>query len=1014
MGSRTPSGARRAGCGIAATCALFAALLVPGRPAGAATGASVPDAVTKTVTRTEVDNASTVTVDSRNITLSVAETAGLRGFQQIDVSWTGARPSGGVITDVNLGTKGVQLEYPMVLLECRGVDAPTAAPADQLTPSTCWTAYESSDRGLASLGADSVNETGFPPWRLDMYATADQRAARVGAPDPATVLAGTTPPATAGTILSACSRRPIEYWVPFVAADLSVYYPNIDCNAGPAGFPEPPEAAGPGGSLSFPSNETFAESSAGGTGSAKFDVLTANENASLGCSDTVACALVAVPVMGISCDPVAAGLPPEDQPSPTQTVVGSSLTIAQKAAADCTAQGNLLPGQSGTPAQTVTGQFWWAPSNWRNRITVPLSFAPVADPCSIVGGHQEVDVYGSELMVEATAQWDPHFCKDPSLFTLKHVQGPEPEARNHLEQGLIEAAYASRAPAGTYSVPVVKAPVALTGFGIAFSVDDNAGNPVTSLRLDPRLLAKLLTESYPTNPDVVRPNDPGLQHNPLNVTQDPEFVALNPEFGAANTSLGQQRATTDVPSAATLYALASDSDVMYALTSYIMGDPEARSWMQGAPDPWGMVVNPHYNLSNQSTQISLPTEAWQLEDTFTFPTATVGDGPTACKALEVSPYLGLVASPVSDLYKLAQATEFTQPFSTNVCGFIFDPQGSIIGTQPVRVSRTPPGSRFMLALVSLGDAQRYDLQVASLQSQVAPGTPSGQFAPVTQRSFVGPSDSSLRSAARLIAPDSATGTWQIPDGAVEASPSGAGAYPGAMVVSTQVPTSGLAPTDATNLSKFLQFAAGPGQTPGSGFGQLPPGYLPMTAANGMGALAGYTQAAADAVAAQAGAVPPLFPGDVGVGGTDQGGGHSRPGGSGSSGPGAPGTNGGAGSGTSAGGTATSSATPGADGSTGGTGSSVSIGPTLRSVTGPGDNAVLPPTEAPTTLLGKTVRIISGLVDSLLRWLFYLALLCAAVAGALYAMSGRGRFENRNLGANVMSRLAALLSRRRLS
>ena len=53
----------------------------------------------------------------------------------------------------------------------------------------------------------------------------------------------------------------------------------------------------------MPSNETFGVTARNGEGSAKFDVWTAAENASLGCSQTVACSLVAVPIMGISCDP---------------------------------------------------------------------------------------------------------------------------------------------------------------------------------------------------------------------------------------------------------------------------------------------------------------------------------------------------------------------------------------------------------------------------------------------------------------------------------------------------------------------------------------------------------------------------------------------------------------------------------------------------------------------------------------------------------------------------------------
>ena len=89
----------------------------------------------------------------------------------------------------------------------------------------------------------------------------------------------------------------MQDWVPFVAADGTTYYGG---NAGCAG--EAPESDNVGGSA-MPSNETFGVTAADGSGSANFDVWTATQNADLGCSDTVACSLVAVPIMGISCDP---------------------------------------------------------------------------------------------------------------------------------------------------------------------------------------------------------------------------------------------------------------------------------------------------------------------------------------------------------------------------------------------------------------------------------------------------------------------------------------------------------------------------------------------------------------------------------------------------------------------------------------------------------------------------------------------------------------------------------------
>jgi hypothetical protein len=90
----------------------------------------------------------------------------------------------------------------------------------------------------------------------------------------------------------------------------------------------------------------------------------------------------------------------------------------------------------------------------------------------------------------------------------------------------------------------------------------------------------------------------------------------------------------------------------------------------------------------------------------------------------------------------------------------------------------------------------------------------------------------------------------------------ADAYPGTMLVTAAVATQGLSPTDATNYASLLRYVAGDGQQPGEGSGQLAAGYLPMTAANGLGKLAAYTKAAATAVAEQKGFVPPVTGSDA--------------------------------------------------------------------------------------------------------------------------------------------------------
>ena len=154
--------------------------------------------------------------------------------------------------------------------------------------------------------------------------------------------------------------------MPFDAANGTVYPGG---NAGCAG--EAPESSDVGGGA-LPSNETFGVTGTNGQGSTNFDVFTSQQNASLGCTQGVACSLVAVPIMGISCNEGLNPNPPPPPSNPDDT--------------NCESAGNYAPGsnantgsQDNGAALTVTGSLWWSASNWRNRITVPAHVRPAAN-----------------------------------------------------------------------------------------------------------------------------------------------------------------------------------------------------------------------------------------------------------------------------------------------------------------------------------------------------------------------------------------------------------------------------------------------------------------------------------------------------------------------------------------------------------------------------------------------------------------------------------------------------------
>lgn len=790
----------------ASSCVLLAAGLgAMSTSAAAPSGAPGAFSATEALTRTHLVNGADQVADRRAFGLTVSQTQRLRDRQEIDVSWTGAHPTGGVVGDHNSAGAAEQ-EYPVMLVECRGVDSLAVPVAQRISQRTCFT------HTPAERFQSDYNFT-FPPYRLDRYATPADRVASVGQPTP-------LPAACAGTDAG------IQHWIGFDAVNGTSYPGGL---LGCAGMP--PEAVNNESQLQ-PTNTAYGVTDPSGNGSEKFTVATAETNASLGCSAQVPCSLVVVPIMGVSCDPAGAALPVADRPLPA---VVATIALRRCAETGKYAPGERSPGTVGQEDAAVSGLLWWSASNWHNRISVPLDFAAASDVCSVASTGAPLYVYGSELMVQATQQWSPAFCLDPKRFRFQHVQAGEPQAKNLLGSGSIEAAFAGGPPETTFSRPTVQAPVALSGFAISYAIDDAHHQAYHSLKLTPRILAKLLSQSYPSDPDMRR-TYPALSHNPIDLPSDPELRALNPDMPTAGYN---------TQPASTLFSLSSDSDVISALTAYINADPEARAFLDGQPDPWGMTVNPNYK------SIALPVHGWPQLDTFE-PAQKYRPDVNPCLALSPVPWLGQVAAPVSTLAALTLNLQFNLANSQIACANAGEQNQKLTS-----LGREVPGQRFLLGITSLGAAARYQLDQASLQTTVS-SSAAVRFAGAAGRTFVGPTVASLRSAAALLTPDPATGTWLLPYRRLHADSAAATAYPGTMLLSMDVPTAGLPAADAVRYGELLRFAAGAGQQAGVQNGQLPDGYLPLTSANGAGQLVRYTQVAAGMVAAQNGHLPSVL------------------------------------------------------------------------------------------------------------------------------------------------------------
>ncbi len=764
---------------------------------GATAGTSDAYSATKTLKRTFEVGGDTVPVDERTVTVKVDHTKNLRGRERVQVSWTGAHPSGGRATNP-YGENGMAQEYPVVVLQCRGLDDSSAPAAQRLSPETCWTSTQT-QRSRSESERSAV-------WRMDVHADAADREAK----------SGLTP------IPAVCKDAAIfsTHLTAFIAANGTTY---PACTSGTM----PPEAAA---EAAFPPAEVAAFTDQAGNGSTSFEVRSATENESLGCSSTTRCSIVVIPIMGISCD--------------------------EDASSECTRTGRFAPGSSNYSAEgvdaAVSPLYWWSESNWRHRFSVPLTFATEPDVCDVKDSRAPTAFYGSELLNQTSTQWTPAYCLDSSRFKLQHNRMGDGPAFTLMERGQASAAFVSGEREQTGTAAVGYAPTALTGFAVSYVVDrpGNAGE-VTDLRLTPRLLAKLLTQSYTGS--ALGAGHPGMSRNPTSINRDPEFRALNPGLDDISRE-----------AAATVLSLSESSDVVSSLTAYIAQDPEARAFVRGKADPWGMVVNPSYR------GVKVPTDEWPLLDRYVPVTSQ------ECRQQVSTPYLTQIAAPVSSLRKIAEAVLDAWPNVQTKCTRSTTEEPWKQG----RIDRQGLGSRFMLGIVSLGDAARLDLRTASLQTKVTKGSGSA-FTGTSGRRFVAPTDASIRAAVRTAVPSKdGIGPFTLGPATISRD---AQAYPGTMVVYTAARLEGMTKAEARKVSQFIKVATTEGQVRGSANGQLAEGFVPITRTGVTGALWRQAQSVAAAVAAQT----PSDDGSDGTDGSDPTGGTPAPGAAGAPGADAP-------------------------------------------------------------------------------------------------------------------------------
>ncbi|MGH3698331.1 MAG: hypothetical protein ACRDQY_02440 [Pseudonocardiaceae bacterium] len=572
----------------------------------------------------------------------------------------------------------------------------------------------------------------------------------------------------------------------------------------PVGGPKPTGVATSNSNDFFDSQVTnelpLARTRFDGTGQEFFEVETTRQAAGLGCGE-----------------PVTTGA----------TVTGRKCWLVVVPRGSTEVDGSP---RNGTDNPSI-GQLATSPlsqSNWDNRIVFPMEFVPVGQACPI--GVPERRVVGHELATDEVGRWQPALCAGGASFN--YTQLADDVARGQVLDGsspglalVTNPVPPDQAPSGR---PLVYAPVGLSGLAIAFNIDHQVeslappemqkldGQRFLSMKLTPRLVAKLLTQSYQSavvgrqeqhTPDY-------LKNNPLGLTVDPEFLTLNPEYAGF---------TPFNPPPDALVQLGG-SDITSLLWSWVKADPDASKFLAGAPDEHGMVVN------KENKDLALPKSTFPRND-------------QTCVDVVVGYVGGAITNPIT----AKKCTLDVHPFTNDMhdagrSASRGDSQGRVPGlgadnttAVPKKLDRAPNHANSLIAVVDAATAARYSLPTASLRNAA------GQF--------VAPTTTGLRAGAAAMTPSAVPGVLAADPGAADPA-----AYPlTALSYAVTVPST-LDAAAGKDYAAFLRYAAGLGQQPGSAPGQLPLGMVPLP-----DALKAQTVAAAATIEAQAGKALPSSP-----------------------------------------------------------------------------------------------------------------------------------------------------------
>ncbi len=478
----------------------------------------------------------------------------------------------------------------------------------------------------------------------------------------------------------------------------------------------------------------------------------------------------------------------------------------------------------GTPFEENASQFGvatspLAPEAWTHRIAIPLEFNPVDSPCSIDARDRRI--VGSELVVAAMNSWQPALCSTPDAPPYIFGTIADASARQQIlaptagSPGMAITPRPLTEPDDPQN-PTVYAPVTLSGVVIGFNVERNpkptgpageqalAGVRVADINLTPRLVAKLLTQSYRSQVEIFSdPGYPWATTNALHLGVDPDFLRFNPEFELLDIASAKNFGGLLLPS--------RNSDSAYQVWKWILADPEARAWMDGQPDEWGMKVNPVYATTAAANPAGVPfadvvPESFPKSDPYCYsagPLPGTGLVPPSLCGTDWLPY----TQGMLDAARLTRAADDGAKVAKDVFA---------LSTDQIWKRDLPQflGRRSILSVTDTASAALFGLQAAHLSRA---GDDGGD------RRFVAADTPGLTAGVSAMAADTVPSVLE-PDPQVDV----ADAYPLTSLTYAAIRPLDLDDEARAEYADFLDYATGAGQEAGLQLGELPPGYAPLS------------------------------------------------------------------------------------------------------------------------------------------------------------------------------------------